>query len=120
MSSLSKAQRMGKTTTTQPRLHDLLKQIMAKSDPERIVELYYYCQEPDLLRIIRAISAMPEASRDALASFFALVTDPQSVSATWESSGRLSLESPHLLEAIEVVGYYMQDPSGLCGRSEPN
>src|SRR3979409_2421122 len=85
---------------SEPKLPELLQQIMAKSSHERIVELCYWAQEPGLLNIIRAVSAMPDQAREALDSFFALVGDSQSVVAQWESSGRLVLESPQLGEAL--------------------
>jgi hypothetical protein len=99
---------------------DVVSQIVAKCDPARLMELYYWSQEPGLLEITRAVAAMPEAGREALESFFALGGDPQSIVATWEESGRLSLESNNLGQALEVVGYFLADPTGINTKSEPN
>jgi len=107
-------------TRGQPGVPDVVNQIIAKCDPARLMELYYWSQEPGLLEITRAIAAMPEAGRDALESFFALGGDPQSVVATWEESGRLTLESDSLGEALQVLGYFMADPTGINRESEPN
>ena len=103
-----------------PKLPDVLTQIVAKCDPGRVMELYYWSREPGLLDIMRAIGAMPEASREALESFFALVGDPQSVAATWETSGRLSLESRNLGETLAVARYLLGGPDGINHKTEVN
>ena len=120
MSDQVKLHQLSRTVKIEPKLPDVLTQIVAKSDPGRLMELYYWSQEPGLLNIIRAISALPEAGRQALESFFALAEDPQSVVATWESTGRLSLESRSLGEALAVIGYFLEDPTGVVRESEPN
>lgn len=35
-----------------------------------LIEMYYWVQEPDLLRIIRALAGAPAETREALAAFF--------------------------------------------------
>ena len=120
MSDEVKVRCMNRAAKAQPKVPDVVTQIVAKSDPARLMELYYWSEEPGLLEIIRAVAAMPETGREALESFFALGGDPQSVVATWEATGRLSLESHSLGEALEVVGYFMADPTGINRESEPN
>lgn len=120
MSSETRMCRTNRTAKARPKLPDVVTQIVARSDPARVVELYYWSQEPGLLEIIRAISAMPEAGREALESFFALVGDAQSVVATWESTGRLSLESRALGETLAVAKYFLEGPGGAGWESEPN
>ena len=77
-------------------------------------------QEPGLLEITRAVAGMSQAGREALESFFRLGGDPQTVVASWETDGRLSLESDKLGHALEVVSYFMADPTGINRESEPN
>lgn len=35
-----------------------------------LIEMYYWVQEPDLLKIIRALAGAPAETREALATFF--------------------------------------------------
>ena len=111
---------VNRDTRCQPKMPDVVSRIVAKCDPARLMELYYWSREPGLLEIIRAIAAMPQPGRDALESFFALGGDPQNVAATWAESGRLTLESNNLGEALEVIGYFLADPTGINRESEPN
>jgi hypothetical protein len=109
-----------KASKEHPPLPDIVGRIVARCDPARVMEFYYWSQEPGLLEIIRAIAAMPPATREALESFIAIGADPNSVVATWASSGRLTLESRGVGEALTVVRYLMEDPTGLIPKSEPH
>ncbi|HXW24995.1 MAG TPA: hypothetical protein VEK73_09625 [Xanthobacteraceae bacterium] len=120
MSDDVKLRCVGRAARPQPKMPDVVNQIVARSDPARLMELYYWTQEPGLLEIVRAVAAMPAAGREALESFFALGGDPQSIVATWETDGRLSLESNNLGQALEVIGYLLADPTGINRESEPN
>jgi hypothetical protein len=111
---------MNRAARSETRIPEVVSQIVARCDHARLMELYYWIQEPGLLEIIRAIAGMPEAGREALESFFRLGGDPQTVTATWETDGRLSLESDNLGRALEVVTYLMADPTGINRQSEPN
>jgi hypothetical protein len=71
--------------------------------PERMFELYYWSLEPELLDTIRAIAALPPESRAALDTFLAIAGDPQSVAATVDGNGNLTLASPHIAEALAEV-----------------
>ena len=99
---------------------EVVNQIVARCDHARLMELYYWTQEPGLLEIVRGVAAMSEAGRDALESFFRLGGDPQNIVASWETDGRLTLESDNLGRALEVVSYFMADPTGINRESEPN
>jgi hypothetical protein len=111
---------MSRAATGETRMPEVVSQIVARCDHARLMEFYYWTQEPGLLEIIRAIAGMPESGREALESFFRLGGDPQTVTATWETDGRLSLESDNLGRALEVVTYLMADPTGINRESEPN
>jgi len=120
MSDQVKAAAADRVAKSAPTLPDVLGQILAKCDPGRVMELYYWSKEPGLLDIMRAIGAMPEASREALESFFALVGDPQSVAATWESSGRLALESRNLGETLAVARYLLGGRDAINRKTDVN
>jgi hypothetical protein len=120
MSDDVKLRCMNRTGRPQPKMQEVMDQIAAKCDRARLMELYYWCREPGLLEITRAVASMPDAAREPLESFFALGGDPQSIVATWEPGGRLSLVSNNLGEALEVVGYFLADPTGINRESEPN
>jgi hypothetical protein len=78
----------------------LAKQI---DSPQRVAELHYWSQEPGLLETIRAIVAMPQASRAALATFLDIAGDPQSVVANVDGQGNLTFTSPNIAEALAEV-----------------
>ena len=99
---------------------DIISQIVARCDPARMMELYYWSQEPGLLEIMRAIACMPEATREALESFIAISGNPESVVASWGATGRLSLESRGVGETLSVIKYLIEDPNGLILKSEPH
>ena len=111
---------MNRTARAKPRMPEVVNQIVAKCDPARLMEIYYWSEEPGLLEIIRAVAGLSETARESLESFFALGGDPQSIIASWETDGRLTLESNNLGRALEVVGYFLADPSGINRESEPN
>ena len=120
MGDAVKTRCMSKSQNEQPTLPDVVSRIVGRCDPARLMELYYWSQEPGLLEIIRAVSAMPAATREAIESFVALVGEPDSVVASWASSGRLSLEARSVGEALSVISYLMADPTGLTRKSEPH
>ena len=53
-------------------------------------------------------------------TFFTLVGDPQSVVATWEPSGRLSLESRNLDQTLSVARYLLGASPTITRKSEVN
>jgi hypothetical protein len=68
--------------------------IMQEGDPARVLELYYWCQEPGLLNCIRAIIAMPDESRAVLQAFLSDAAADKAVTASLDSSGSLNIRSP--------------------------
>src|ERR1700747_2223891 len=73
------------------KMPEVVSHIVSRCDHARLMELYYWMQEPGLLEIIRAAAGMLQSGREALESFFRLDGDPQTVTATWENDGRLVL-----------------------------
>ena len=63
---------MSRAAKGETRMPEVVSQIVSRCDHARLVELYYWSQEPGLLEIIRAIAGMPESGREALESFFRL------------------------------------------------
>lgn len=61
------------------------------SNPGRILELYYWSQEPQLLDLLRAFMAMPPTTRAALEAFVSLAGSADAIAASWESPERLML-----------------------------
>jgi hypothetical protein len=53
------------------------------AEPSRLFEFSYWCQEPDLLKIVRACAALPEEHRRVIAAFFAAVDGNELDSADW-------------------------------------
>jgi hypothetical protein len=74
-------------------------------EPNRLMETYYWSQEPGLLEIMRAIAIMPEDARTALEVFLAMSHEPAAIAAHWDGSGRLTLTSPQAGQAIAVIQY---------------
>jgi hypothetical protein len=120
MSDEVKLRCMSRAVRGQGRMGEVVNQIIDRCDHPRLMELYYWTQEPGLLEIIRAIAAMPDSGREALESFFRLGGDPQTIVANWETDGRLTLESDNLGRALQVVTYLMADPTGINRETEPN
>jgi len=89
---------------SEPSLETLVEQLVRQLDsPARVLELCYWSRERHVLDIIRAIVALPERTREALEAFLAMAGDPETVAATLDSSGRLSLSSPHVAEALDLM-----------------
>lgn len=66
----------------------------------QVLECYYWTQEPGLLELIRAFLAMPVEARTTLRAFFAAAVVRNSITASVDSAGTLTLRSP---EAAAVL-----------------
>jgi hypothetical protein len=96
---------------------DLLKAVITNSgDPARILELYYWSREPGLLEMIRAIVAMRPSSVAALEAFLAMTPDRHSIVATLEGTGRLTLDSPQVAQAIIIAEYISETEAPAADR----
>lgn len=60
------------------------------TDESRLLELYYWSQEPGVMEMIRAYLEMEERARLALGNFM-LTAQPQSIMASRDASGALVL-----------------------------
>lgn len=66
----------------------------------QLLECYYWTQEPGLLELIRAFLAMPVEAQTTLRTFFAAAVVRNSITATVDAAGTLTLRSP---EAATVL-----------------
>lgn len=85
----------------QPDLLVLLQNLIAEaSDIPRLLEAYYWSEEPGLLELIRAFLALPADAQTAVRAFFAAAVMRSSVTASIDASGALTLRAP---EAAAVL-----------------
>jgi len=58
-------------------------------DPGKLVELYYWSAEPDLLKALHHFLGLPEEAREVLRAFLVMVADcPDTVNVTVTSAAR--------------------------------
>jgi hypothetical protein len=63
--------------------------------PARLLELYYWSAEPELLETLHRYIGLPEQPRDALRAFLTMVADcPDSVCVNVSQNGDVTLSSP--------------------------
>ena len=75
------------------------------ADSSRLLELYYFSREPDVLEIMRAIAALPEEARASLEAFLVMSQDPAAVAAKWDGAGRLTLSSPQVGQTTAIMTF---------------
>lgn len=63
------------------------------TDSSRLLELYYWSQEPGVIELVRAYLEMSERTRLTVGNFM-FTARPQSLVATLDASGRLVLSQP--------------------------
>ncbi len=74
--------------------------IAQRGNIARMLECYYWTQEPGLVELIRAFLAMPVGAQTALRAFLAAAIVRSSITASVDAAGTLSLRSP---EAAPVL-----------------
>lgn len=80
------------------------------ADPARLIECYYWSQEPGLLEFVRSILASPRNVRDALQAFFAASIARDAITASVDPDGALRLHSPEA--AMILITFFSQPPNG--------
>ena len=77
------------------------------TDSSRLLELFYFSREPDVLEIMRAIAALPEETRASLEAFLflAMSQDPAAIAARWDGAGRLTLSSPQVGQTMAIMTF---------------
>lgn len=71
--------------------------------PAKIIELYYWSQEPGLREFMRSVVAMAPESRAPLQAFFAMESEPDHIEVFVDPSGRLTLTSPQVQESLAIL-----------------
>jgi hypothetical protein len=88
----------------EPDLDKLVEHIFRQLDsPARVIELYYWSREPQLLEVIRSIIAMPAQTREKLEAFLSMAGDPEAIAASIDNAGRLTLTSSHVADALDLI-----------------
>jgi hypothetical protein len=85
--------------------HILNSIVVTCGDPARVLELFYWSQEPEVLEIIRSLMSFSKQSRELLCSFLTSVADPRSISVEIGLPGQLTLVSPEIAEAMLAMPY---------------
>jgi hypothetical protein len=76
--------------------------VLGRVPAGRILELFYWGQQPGALEMVRAFLDLPPKNR-AMMSAFLSVTGPKSISVEVDRSGRLILSSPDVTEAASIL-----------------
>jgi hypothetical protein len=100
-------------------LKRVIKHIVSTVPPSQLFELYYWVQEPGLLRIVRSLASMSQEDRDALETFLALAQDLPVVTK-WEGGDQLILETKQLTEALSRLQYSAEDDHFEVGERKLN
>jgi hypothetical protein len=70
-------------------------------DPGKLVELYYWSAEPDLLETLHRFLDLPEEPREVLRAFLATIADsPESVDVAVSPTGAVTLSSPAVAQLM--------------------
>jgi len=81
-------------------LHNLLER---SGNPSRLLEVYYWSTEPELVEFIRQFLALPNSTRFALTAFMSMTKDAWgSVAVTIGLNGEITLSSPAVAEAMKM------------------
>ena len=109
--------RQPKTPLAEPpsdsRLARVVEHIVSTTPPSRLFELYYWTQEPRLLKLFRSVAMLEAGQRDALISFFELAAGAASVSTRWGPHGELILEAKHDGDNASLHRYLIEDRDPL-------
>jgi hypothetical protein len=75
-----------------PDLNTIIHALMMEfAESARVLELYYWSQEPGLVDIIRAVMALPKQSRTSVQAFLARAPDLKRVHTKVDDFGHLTL-----------------------------
>ena len=74
--------------------------VLGKVDASQVLELFYWSQDPELLAMLRTIVYLPDEYRRTIGGFFSK-SNPNSISITIDSAGRIILSAPEITGAKE-------------------
>ena len=72
--------------------------VLGNADHNRLLELYYWSLEPELLETVRAFLALPPKAQTALTSYL-MQAQSQNISAQLDAHGRLIMSSGNTASA---------------------
>lgn len=84
------------------------------SNPARLLELYYWSAEEDLVDLLRRYIELPEQPREALRAFLIMVADcPNSVVVNVSQHGEVTLSSPTVTQLMSKMDAWpaAEDPT---------
>ncbi len=97
----------------QNKLRKLLRNLIKEDEnPARLIELYFWSNEPGTLDVIRAFVAMTDASRDAVKAFIDLAADPRSIVAKIDKNGCLISTAAPVTETFAMADYMTAGAGG--------
>jgi hypothetical protein len=99
-----------------PRLARVIEHIVSTTPPSQLFELYYWAQEPQLVKLFRGFATLEPNSQQALISLFELVRDGTSVSSRYGDRGELILEVRPPGEDASIHHYLLEDDDPLATR----
>jgi len=76
--------------------------VLGRTSPERILELFYWSDDPCALELARASFSMTSEARATLRAFLATAR-PQTISVKIEPSGQLILSSPDIMDHTAIT-----------------
>ena len=76
--------------------------IATRSNTQRLVELYYWSQEEQLVELMRAFTRLPDETKAALTSYLRLgIEKSDSIGVTIGENGSLILSSPQVCHELQ-------------------
>lgn len=95
----------------------LFEMIEACPDPSRLLELYYWSSESELLEMLHHYIGLPEQPREALNAFFAMAAErPDSVAVSVSPNGDVTLSSPEVARLIDRMDVVRTNDNQSDGR----
>jgi hypothetical protein len=91
----------------------VIEHIVTTTPSSRLFELYYWAQEPRLLKLLRSFATLEPSSQEALVSLFELVRNGTSVSTRWGARGELILEVRQAGEDASLHRYLVEDDEAV-------
>lgn len=74
------------------------------TERSKLMELYYWSQEPGLLSIIRSFAAMPQTTRTTVEAFLMIANDPSSIEAIVANDDELCLIAKRPPDVAASIG----------------
>jgi hypothetical protein len=70
------------------------------SNPTRLLEIYYWSQEPGAVEFMRKVMLLRPQTRMVILSFLAMTSDPKLIVADVDEVGQVILSSPQVAETV--------------------